>query len=61
MCYDVTMNITFVPSPVGHLVVSILKSVLRILAGVALIYCNFPVAGALFILAEVGGIVEELV
>lgn len=45
----------------GHFYVSMVKSVVRIAAGVALIYGNFILAGALFILAEGLGIVEEIV
>ena len=45
----------------GHFYVSIIKSVTRIHAGAALIMGMFVAAGALFILAEVLGIVEELV
>ena len=45
----------------GHFYVSMVKSVIRVGAGIALIYGNFILAGALFILAEGLGIVEELV
>lgn len=45
----------------GHFYVSIIKSVLRIGAGASLYMIGFPEAGVLFILAEVLGIVEELV
>jgi hypothetical protein len=45
----------------GHFYVSIIKSVTRIHAGGALIVGMFVTAGILFILAEVLGIVEELV
>ena len=43
-----------------HFYVSLAKSVVRISAGAFLITGNFLVAGALFIAAEVLGIVEEL-
>jgi hypothetical protein len=43
-----------------HFVVSIAKSILRLLAGGFLIAQLFVSAGILFILAEVLGIVEEL-
>jgi hypothetical protein len=43
-----------------HFYVSLAKSVVRIAAGAFLITGNFLVAGALFIAAEVLGIVEEL-
>ena len=45
----------------GHFYVSIVKSAVRIAAGVALIMGAFVVTGALIIIAEVLGIVEELV
>ena len=45
----------------GHFYVSIVKSVVRIAAGAALIMGAFVITGALIILAEVLGIVEELV
>ena len=45
----------------GHFYVSLVKSVLRICAGVSLIMMGLPEAGAFFIVAEVLGIVEELV
>ncbi len=45
----------------GHFYVSLVKSVLRITAGGALISGFIVHAGVLFILAEVLGIVEELV
>jgi hypothetical protein len=45
----------------GHFYVSIVKSAVRIAAGVALIMGAFVVTGALLILAEILGIVEEVV
>jgi len=45
----------------GHFYVSLVKSVLRIGAGTSLIMVGFPEAGTLLIIAEVLGIVEELV
>lgn len=45
----------------GHFYVSLVKSGLRIVAGVFLIDGNFVIAGSLLILAEGLGIVEELV
>lgn len=45
----------------GHFYVSLAKSVLRLAAGVSLILVGFPEAGTFFILAEILGIVEELV
>jgi hypothetical protein len=45
----------------GHFYVSLVKSVLRIAAGVALCVYGLPIVGGLLIAAEVLGIVEELV
>lgn len=45
----------------GHFYVSLAKSVLRIIAGGNLVIGNLWMAGTLLILAEVLGIVEELV
>jgi hypothetical protein len=45
----------------GHFYVSIVKSAVRIAAGAALIMGSFTVCGWLIILAEILGIVEELV
>lgn len=45
----------------GHFYVSLAKSLLRIVAGGALVVGHVAEAGALFILAEVLGIVEEMV
>ena len=45
----------------GHFYVSIVKSFVRIFAGVALINGSLIIAGASFIVAELLGIVEELV
>lgn len=45
----------------GHFYVSVCKSAVRIAAGAALIMGSFAVCGALLILAEILGIVEELV
>ena len=45
----------------GHFYVSILKSAVRIAAGTALIMGSFVITGGLLILAELLGILEELV
>jgi len=45
----------------GHFYVSLVKSFLRIAAGVALCIYGLPVVGGLLIAAEVLGILEELV
>lgn len=48
------------PNPTTHLIISIIKSMLRICAGVMLIRQDLLLAGVLFIIAEVLGIAEEL-
>ena len=45
----------------GHFYVSLVKSAIRIIAGVALINGEFIIAGGLLIAAEILGIVEEIV
>ena len=45
----------------GHFYVSLLKSALRIGAGVALWLSMFMMSAALFIVAELLGVLEELV
>ena len=45
----------------GHFYVSLVKSILRICAGVSMIMIGLPEAGTFFIVAEILGIVEELV
>ena len=45
----------------GHFYVSVVKSFIRIFAGIALIDGSFIIAGVSFIVAELLGIVEELV
>lgn len=45
----------------GHLIVSLIKSIIRIVAGIFLLPTPYLVVGVLFILAEVLGILEELV
>jgi len=45
----------------GHFYVSMVKSAVRVAAGVFLIQSNLFAAGALLIVAELLGIVEELV
>jgi len=45
----------------GHFYVSIFKSAVRIAAGASLIMGSLVVCGALLILAEILGIVEEMV
>ena len=45
----------------GHFYVSLAKSAVRVLAGIALIQGYFVTAGTLLIFAEVLGVVEEMV
>jgi len=45
----------------GHFYVSLVKSALRIVAGIAFIQGSLVLGGSLLIAAEVLGIVEELV
>lgn len=49
------------PDPVKHKYISFAKSAVRIVAGACLISGNLIFAGVGFVLAEVLGIVEELV
>jgi hypothetical protein len=56
-----TMNIQPRDTSDGHFFVSLGKSAIRILAGAAIIYGSLVIGGALLIVAEVLGIVEELV
>ena len=56
-----TMNIQPKDTSKGHFYVSLAKSGLRILAGANLMFGHFYIAGLLLILAEVLGVVEELV
>jgi hypothetical protein len=50
-----------IPDPEKHLKLSIVKSGVRILAGVSIVIGMVIVGGALFIVAEIIGIAEELV
>jgi hypothetical protein len=49
------------PDPKKHQYVSFIKSGFRILAGASLCFGEFVIAGALLIVAELLGIIEELV
>jgi len=49
------------PDPKLHQRISFVKSGLRIVAGATLMLGNFVIAGTLIIIAELLGIVEELV
>ena len=55
------MKMAKVDPGMGHFIVSIVKSAVRIAAAGFLIYGNFLVAGSLFIFAELLGILEEIV
>ena len=55
------MNIQPKDTSKGHFYVSLVKSGFRIGAGISLVQGHFVAAGVLLILAEVLGIVEELV
>ena len=55
------MNIQPKDTSKGHFYVSVCKSAVRIAAGSALIMGSLVVCGALLILAEILGIVEEMV
>lgn len=48
------------PNPQTHFQISIIKSIFRIIAGIALCMTNFIGAGICLILAELLGIAEEL-
>jgi hypothetical protein len=49
------------PDPIKHKYISFAKSGVRITAGLALCFGMFWYAGSLLILAEILGIVEEIV
>ena len=55
------MNIQNKDTSRGHLYVSLTKSLIRIMAGIVLISGMLVSAGVLLIVAELLGIVEELV
>ena len=57
----IKMNIRPKDTSKGHFYVSLVKSIIRIGAGGCLIQGNLIAAGGLLILAEMLGIVEELV
>jgi hypothetical protein len=43
-----------------HFYISLVKSIIRMGAGTALVFQQFVLSGGLFILAEILGVVEEL-
>jgi len=49
------------PDPKKHLFTSIVKSVVRIIACTSLIFGSYIICGVLLIIAEMLGILEELV
>jgi hypothetical protein len=55
------MNIQPQDTSRGHFYVSLVKSGFRILAGVNICFGNLLIGGALIVVAEVLGILEELV
>jgi hypothetical protein len=55
------MNIQPKDTSDGHFFVSLAKSAIRILAGVSLIYGSLLICGVLLIVAEILGIIEEVV
>lgn len=61
MHYKDSMEIQPKDTSKGHFYVSLAKSVLRIIAGGNLVIGNLWMAGTLLILAEVLGIIEEMV
>jgi len=54
------MNTEQQPNPKIHFYISLVKSCLRIFAGITLINSLFVAAGILFIVAEILGILEEV-
>lgn len=55
------LNIQPKDTSTGHFYVSLVKSAIRVVAGIALIYGLLVVAGGLLIAAEALGVVEEMV
>ena len=56
------ININYAPDPVWHAKISFAKSIIRIAAGITLIWPqSLILAGVFLIAAEVLGVVEELV
>ena len=43
-----------------HFWISMIKSGVRVFAGIALAYSSYGMAGCLFVVAEILGIIEEL-
>ena len=58
---EVKMEVQPKDTSKGHFYVSLVKSGFRILAGANICFGNLLVGGALIIVAEILGIVEELV
>jgi hypothetical protein len=55
------MNNDKIPDPKKHFTISMYKSAVRVLAGAALAFWWFEIAGLLFIIAEGLGVIEEIV
>lgn len=60
-CGTPTINIQPKDTSKGHFYVSLAKSLIRILAGIAFIYGSVVAGGILLVVAEMLGIAEELV
>ena len=58
---EMPVTSSYFPDPIKHKYISFIKSAFRIGAGAALVLAHFEIAGALFIIAELLGIAEELV
>lgn len=59
--FDIVTAWNMYKEKLNHFNVSMVKSVLRILAGLSLITYSWVIAGVLIILAECLGILEEIV
>lgn len=55
------MNTNKTPDPMNHFNVSMVKSIVRIIAGLTLCFGWFVACGALLIIAELFGVIEEIV
>ena len=55
------LNIQSKDTSKGHFYVSLVKSALRVIAGIAFIQGSIIIGGSFLIIAEVLGVVEELV
>ena len=55
------MNNSKIPDPMNHFRISMIKSIVRIAAGLSLCFGMFIVCGTMLIIAEILGVVEEIV